>query len=73
MVSELFFLRLFYSSNPDISFYDSEEVARAALLLWRSLMFIFPLFISSLFTIIYRPRKVDPTDADYQENQDIKE
>ncbi|MCR4911249.1 MAG: flippase-like domain-containing protein [Bacilli bacterium] len=72
MISELFFLRLFYSSNPAYSFYQSEEIARAALLLWRSLMFIFPLFISSLFTIIYRPRKVDP-DASNQENQDIKE
>ena len=72
MVSELFFLRLFYSSNPAYSFYESEEIARAALLLWRSLMFIFPLFISSIFTIIYRPRKVDP-DASNQENQDIKE
>ena len=73
MVSELFFLRLFHSSNPDISFYENEEIARAALLLWRSLMFIFPLFISCLFTVIYRPRKVDPTDASNQENQDIKE
>ena len=57
LFSELFFLRLFYpSSGP--SFFSSEQVARASLLLWRSLVFIIPLFIACIWTIIYRPRKV---------------
>lgn len=56
LFSELFFLRLFYpSSGPQ--FFSSEEIARAALLLWRSLIFIIPLFISCVVTILYRPRK----------------
>ena len=56
VISELFFLKLFYpSSGP--TFYDTEEIARASLLLWRSLMFIFPLFIACVYTLIYRPRK----------------
>lgn len=59
LLSELFFLRIFYPSNAEVSFYSSEEIARSSLLLWRSLMFIFPLFISSIFTMIYRPRKED--------------
>ena len=59
LISELFFLRIFYPSNTDIKFYSNEEIARSSLLLWRSLMFIFPLFISSIFTMIYRPRKED--------------
>ena len=73
VVSELFFLRLFYPSTTDIKFFESEEVAKASLLLWRSLMFIFPLFISCLFTIIYRPRKVDPSNASNQEDQNPQE
>ena len=65
--SELFFLKLFYpASGP--SFYESETIARSALLLWRSLMFILPLFISCLYTIIYRPRKRDI----YVENKEDK-
>ena len=56
VVSELFFLRLFYPTTGP-QFYDSEQIARAALLLWRSLMFIFPLIIACLVTLIYRPRK----------------
>ena len=55
--SELFFLRLFYPGNEAVNFYQSEEIARSSLLLWRSLMFIFPLAISLLYTLIYHPRK----------------
>ena len=73
MISELFFLRLFYPDNTSIKFYENQEIARASLLLWRSLMFIFPLFISCLYTIIYRPRKRDYSDASNQENQDTEE
>ena len=73
MISELFFLRLFYPDNTSIKFYETQEIARAALLLWRSLMFIFPLVISCLYTIIYHPRKRKYLDADNQENQDIEE
>ena len=70
VISELFFLRLFYpTSGP--SFYDSEEIARASLLLWRSLMFIFPLIIACLYTLIYRPRK-RKNDENHQD-QDLKE
>ena len=67
VVSELFFLRLFYPDNTVVKFYESEELAKAALLLWRSLMFIFPLFISCLYTVIYRPRK--RKNATNQESQ----
>ncbi len=56
VVSELFFLRLFYPTSGPV-FFDTEEIARASLLLWRSLMFIFPLVIACLVTLIYRPRK----------------
>ena len=70
-VSELFFYNLFYPSTGP-KFYCSEEVARASLLLWRSLMFIIPLFISCVYALIYRPRKVN-MNYDYQENQDLKE
>lgn len=71
LLSELFFLRLFYpSSGP--CFYDTEEIARASLLLWRSLMFIFPLFISCIFTLVYRPRK-NIDNHDHQENQNPQE
>ena len=71
--SELFFYRLFYSSNPEVSFYSSEDIARASLLLWRSLMFIIPLIISSIFTIIYRPRKRKEVVADEdQKDQNLQ-
>ena len=71
VLSELFFLRLFYpASGP--SFYSTEEIARASLLLWRSLMFIFPLFISCIFTLVYRPRK-NIDNHDHQENQNPQE
>ena len=73
MISELFFLRLFYPDNTSIKFYENQEIARASLLLWRSLMFIFPLFISCIYTIIYRPRKRDYSDASNQENQNTEE
>ena len=70
VISELFFLKLFYpSSGP--TFYDTEEIARASLLLWRSLMFIFPLAIACLYTLIYRPRK--RLDDENQENQNPQE
>ena len=67
MVSELFFLKLFYPVNG-AKFYSSEEIARASLLLWRSLMFIIPLFISLIYTICYFPRK---RNYDNIENQEI--
>ena len=66
--SELFFLNLFYPGSDAVNFYSSEDIARASLLLWRTLMFIFPLVISALYTIIYRPRKRKPTDVSSQEN-----
>ncbi len=56
LVSELFFYQLFYPTYGP-KFYDTENIARASLLLWRSLMFIIPLFIACLYTLIYRPRK----------------
>ncbi len=70
LISEMFFLQLFYpGSGP--SFYESESIARASLLLWRSLMFVIPLFIASIYTIVYRPRKkkIDENHKD----QTIKE
>ena len=69
LVSELFYLKLFYPATGP-TFYQSEEIARSALLLWRSLMFIFPLFISCLYALIYRPRRKD-LYADSQENKDL--
>lgn len=70
VLSELFFLRLFYpTSGP--CFYDTEEIARASLLLWRGLMFIFPLIIACLFTVIYRPRK--RMNDENQEDQNPQE
>ena len=66
-VSELFFYSLFYPSNGP-KFYSSDEIARASLLLWRSLVFIIPLMISCLVTLIYRPRK-RVVENDYQEDQ----
>lgn len=56
LISEMFFLQLFYPGKGP-SFYESESIARASLLLWRSLMFVIPLFIASIYTIVYRPRK----------------
>ena len=73
LISELFFLRIFYPANTDMKFYATEEIARSSLLLWRGLMFIFPLFISSIFTMIYRPRKVDIYNNENQENQNPQE
>lgn len=52
-VSELVFYNLFYNSH----FYSNEGVARASLLLWRTLMFIIPLIIAMVYAIVYRPRK----------------
>ena len=70
-VSELFFYSLFYpTSGPQ--FYSSDEIARASLLLWRSLMFIIPLIISCICTLVYRPRKRVNKD-DYQETQNPQE
>lgn len=66
-VSELVFYNLFYKSN----FYSSEEITRASLLLWRTLMFVIPLIIAMTYTIIYRPRKRPFKDEDNQ-NQDIE-
>ena len=72
-VSELFFYNLFYPSTGP-KFYSTDEIARASLLLWRSLMFIIPLFIGCIYTIIYRPKNRKIIDNnDHQENQDIKE
>ena len=69
VVSELFFINLFYpASGPQ--FYSSMEIAKASLLLWRSLMFIIPLFIACIYTVSYRPRKQKHED---QENQIVKE
>lgn len=65
LTSELFFLKLFYPTNGP-KFYQSEEIARTALLLWRSLMFIIPLFISCLYALIYRPRK----RVSYEQNKE---
>lgn len=74
-VSEFFFYQLFYPETGP-KFYATEEIAKASLLLWRSLMFIIPLFISCIYTIIYRPRKrnnvVVSENDDHQENQDLK-
>lgn len=64
-LSEYFFYQLFYPSQGP-KFYDSEGVARASLLLWRSLMFIIPLFIASVFTMIYHPRR-RLLNEDYQD------
>lgn len=69
VISELFFLKLFYPSTGP-QFFDSENTARAALLLWRSLMFVIPLIIASIYTIVYRPRK---RKNENNENQDPQE
>ena len=65
-ISELFFYSLFYPTNGP-KFYSTDEIARASLLLWRSLVFIIPLIISCIFTLIYRPRK-RVNKNDYQED-----
>ena len=69
-VSELFFYSLFYPANGP-KFYSSDEIARASLLLWRSLVFIIPLIISCIFTLIYRPRK-RVIKNDHQEDQEAE-
>ena len=59
--SELFFKLLFVSNNPSPtnSFYykagegKSEELAKAALLIWRSLTFIIPLIVAGLVAAFY--------------------
>ena len=66
VVSELFFLKLFFPHNGP-AFYMNEDIARASLLLWRSLMFIFPLFIACIYTLVYHPRKRENDDR--HENQ----
>ncbi len=71
VVSELFFLRLFYPTSGPV-FYSSEQIASASLLLWRGLMFIFPLIISLIFVLIYRPRK-EVSNSDNHENQNPQE
>lgn len=60
-IAELVFYNLFYKSN----FYSSEDITRASLLLWRTLMFVIPLMIAMIYTIIYRPRK----SVNYEDNQ----
>ena len=67
-ISELVFYNLFYKSN----FYSSEEVARTSLLLWRTLMFVIPLLIALVYTIVYRPKKKAISYEDSQ-NQEVKE
>ena len=67
-ISEYFFYQLFYPSNGP-KFYSTEPIARASLLLWRSLMFIIPLFIASLFTVIYHPRKRYQTIDEYEDQE----
>ena len=66
-VSELVFYNLFYKSG----FYSSEDISRAALLLWRTLMFIIPLIIALVYTLIYRPRK-KVINYENNENQNIE-
>ena len=66
-ISELFFYSLFYPTNGP-KFYSSDEIARASLLLWRSLVYIIPLIISCLVALFYRPRK-RVVENDYQEDQ----
>ena len=70
VVSELFFLKLFYPHNGP-AFYMNEDIARASLLLWRSLMFIFPLFIACIYTLVYHPRK--RVNDDHHEDQNPQE
>ena len=70
LLSEHFFSELFFASNGP-KFYSSQEIADASLLLWRSLMFIFPLIIASIYTLVYRPRK--KINNEDQENKDTQE
>ena len=65
-ISELFFYSLFYPSNGP-KFYSTDEIARASLLLWRSLVYIIPLLISLIYTLVYRLRKKTIKD-DHQED-----
>ena len=71
-LSEYFFYQLFYPSQGP-QFYSTDEIARASLLLWRSLMFIIPLFIACIFTVIYHPRKRLKSHAVNQEDQNLEE
>ena len=71
-LSEYFFYQLFYPSQGP-QFYSTDEIARASLLLWRSLMFIIPLFIACIFTVIYHPRKGLKSHAVNQEDQNLEE
>ncbi len=61
-ISELFFYSLFFPAQGP-KFYSSDEIARASLLLWRSLMYIIPLIIALVYTLIYRPRKQKVEDT----------
>lgn len=72
VVSELFFLRLFYPASG-AKFYESEEMTKAALILWRSLTFIFPLIISCFYTLIYSPRKEPYYEYENNQNQEAEE
>lgn len=67
-VSELFFYNLFYPTTGP-SFYSTDEIARASLLLWRSLMYIIPLIISLIYVLIYRPKKVIKEDIILEDNK----
>ena len=71
-LSEYFFYQLFYPSQGP-QFYSTDEIARASLLLWRSLMFVIPLFIACIFTVIYHPRKRLKSHAVNQEDQNLEE
>ena len=68
-VSEYFFSKLFYNADSAVSgfFYApatggltaeqaSYSMCMTALLLWRSLTFIIPLFVAGIVTAFYRPR-----------------
>ena len=67
-IAELVFYNLFYKSN----FYVSEDITRASLLLWRSLMFIIPLFIALMYTLIYRPRKRSSYENNQSQNTEVQ-
>lgn len=63
-ISELVFFNLFYNSG----FYSDENITRASLLLWRTLMFVIPLLIALVCTLIYRPRKKKVMETISNEN-----
>lgn len=70
LLSEMFFLQLFYpSSGPQ--FYMSEDIARASLLLWRSLTFIIPLLIACIVTICYHPSSKNKLTLKEESKNDI--